>query len=376
MKKLTFQTSNTGRPAPKFHIVAQEIERCIKNKEFVDILPGAHTLAKEFNVNFKTINKAIKSLAEKGVLLRSRGKATYITENSSRKKTKTVGILMRARGHVFGEMTENLTNILLKRKYTPVVIDISQHSSTEKYLKKQLDKALDMKPDMLIVEGISNFPYQQLKRLEKKLEKLIIIYSYDTNIDIKADYVLTDPWMCAYKAITYLIESGRKKILFVTPRGIIKPVYYRHTAECKTIQAYRMALEEYGLEKNEMIAYDNLYSLGLEKEGDFKKYLKRLFTGKNRPDAVFSYGDSRLKIVYDVISKTKLRIPDDVALIGSFNTPWCELYPVPLTSISIQPEEIVKLTMERLTDSSKETKKVFVDPDLIIRDSTPAMKAE
>lgn len=369
-------STKTGRPASKYNIVAREIEKCLKNKEFVDKLPGAHELAERFNVNFKTANKAISSLVEKGVLELVRGKGAYVAGSVEGRKTKTVAILMRARGHVFGEMAENLSEAILKKRHTPVVFDILQKRSTEAYLRKQLDKALEIKPDILILEGICEFPYRKLKKLEKKFEKIIIIYSFDSIVDIKADYILADPWLCAYKAVKHLIEGGRKRILFLAPRGTIKPLYYRHSAACKTMQGYRMALEEHGLQKNEMTVYDNLVSIGLQKEGEYEKYLERLLSGKDRPDAVFSYGDSRLKVFYDIAAKVGLKIPDDLALVGAFNTPWCEMYPVPLSSVSIRPDEIVRLALQKLTEGSKEKERIFIEPELIVRESSSIRKKE
>ncbi|MCM8759527.1 MAG: substrate-binding domain-containing protein, partial [Candidatus Omnitrophica bacterium] len=73
-------------------------------------------------------------------------------------------------------------------------------------------------------------------------------------------------------------------------------------------------------------------------------------------------------------SENGIRVPDDIAVVGSENLPEGEFYYVPLTTIDFQIEkvarEVVDLFRRRLTgDWSDFPRKIVVSPKIVIRHS-------
>jgi DNA-binding transcriptional regulator YhcF (GntR family) len=62
----------------KFQRLRERLRHAIENGELSGKLPGERTLAKKFNVNAKTLSKALTDLAAEGVLARSIGRGTYV----------------------------------------------------------------------------------------------------------------------------------------------------------------------------------------------------------------------------------------------------------------------------------------------------------
>jgi DNA-binding LacI/PurR family transcriptional regulator len=64
----------------------------------------------------------------------------------------------------------------------------------------------------------------------------------------------------------------------------------------------------------------------------------------------------------------KIRVPEDMVLVGYFNTPWSEAWD--LTSVSPQAEEMAKET-SRLVKDRERNEKIWIQPKLIFRNSCP-----
>jgi len=103
--------------------------------------------------------------------------------------------------------------------------------------------------------------------------------------------------------------------------------------------------------------------------------MKQLLGLTKRPDGVFAYNDSMAIGAIHAILDAGLRIPEDVAVIGSGNLHYDSELRVPLSSIDQQTEQIGERTA-RLTVSLIESKTrprnktVIVQPQLVIRAST------
>ena len=77
-----------------------------------------------------------------------------------------------------------------------------------------------------------------------------------------------------------------------------------------------------------------------------------------------------MRRIYKIAEKIGLRIPEDLGLIGWYNTPWCETFHPHLTSISIREDLMAEKVIEVITNKKMQGKKFFITPELVIRDST------
>ena len=88
--------------------------------------------------------------------------------------------------------------------------------------------------------------------------------------------------------------------------------------------------------------------------------------GKNT--GVICSEDFRARYVYQAINSLGWKIPEEVGIIGYFNTPWAEVFYPSLTSITIKEEKIAEKTVEIIEKEKDE--EVWIEPEIVIRNST------
>src|SRR3954463_9677322 len=74
----TADETNTTRLSYKFQRLREKLRDAVASGELSGKLPGERTLARRFNVNAKTLSKALTDLAAEGLLERSIGRGTYV----------------------------------------------------------------------------------------------------------------------------------------------------------------------------------------------------------------------------------------------------------------------------------------------------------
>ena len=123
-----------------------------------------------------------------------------------------------------------------------------------------------------------------------------------------------------------------------------------------------MAIEEAKL--HEEIIYG-----GSDKE-EFNRRITSSFGAADRPTAVFTHQDSTALEVYKLLRKLNLKVPDDVALVGCFNTPWSEMMDPSLTSLSIREDELGRIIAETIAKNTDSAEDIYIKPELIVRKSS------
>jgi LacI family transcriptional regulator len=105
------------------------------------------------------------------------------------------------------------------------------------------------------------------------------------------------------------------------------------------------------------------------------KLTKRLFALNPRPDGIFAYNDPMAIGAIEAILDADLRVPGDVAFIGSGNLYYDAKLRIPLSSIDRHTEQIgeraARLTISLLgSKTGPRNKAVLIQPELVIRAST------
>lgn len=137
----------------------------------------------------------------------------------------------------------------------------------------------------------------------------------------------------AFEVTSHLVEIGRRNIA-----GIFR---------CFSNDIYRERYEgakESILNNNLEFKDENMiFDAG---NAETESQIKKLFSQKKHPDAIFASNDMLAYMVYRVLNEIGLRIPADVAVASIDNTFMAEqVYPT-LTSYSIPVEEFAKLVID------------------------------
>jgi LacI family transcriptional regulator len=175
-------------------------------------------------------------------------------------------------------------------------------------------------------------------------------------------YVDIDNINSSFNAVSHLVRLGHKKIGIIT--GPLES-----TVGIDRLEGYRKALTERNLSYNE-----NLVVVGDFTEPGGYYAMQKLLLYK--PDAIFAASDAMAMGAMRAINDAKLRIPDDIALIGFDDLPMSSYSNIQLTTVRQPVVESGIRTVETLIDiiehGSKHPQHIILDTKLIIRNSCGA----
>ncbi len=218
--------------------------------------------------------------------------------------------------------------------------------------------------DGIIIAG--KVPDDLINSLQKYNLPLVFVDYYPLNN--KYSVVLIDNISGGVKAVQHLINYGHKEIGFIA--GDI-----HHPSIKNRFQGYKMALEEAGL------AYDTNYYVIDEdtpaRENGYRA-AKKLLKMNKKISAIFACNDAMAIGVVQYLKENKIKIPDDISIIGFDNVEADLSLDPPLSTISVEKTEMgieaTRLMTEILKNKVKTIKKVLVPVNLICRKSTSQLK--
>lgn len=186
------------------------------------------------------------------------------------------------------------------------------------------------------------------------------------------DYVVIDNHEGARIAVDHLVGLGHRRIAHVGGPTSVLDFAQRS-------RGYAHAMREHGLEALPALCPERLPSPDYGREA--LRALARL-PARERPTAVFASVDWIALGLLAEATRQGLVVPGDLSVIGFDNFSYCELTPVPLTTIDARPEYMgqraVDLLASRISSGYDHDGIVqeVVEPTLVLRASTGAPKTE
>jgi LacI family transcriptional regulator len=103
----------------------------------------------------------------------------------------------------------------------------------------------------------------------------------------------------------------------------------------------------------------------------------KLLTASPRPTAILASNDIVAAVVLRTVQRAGLRVPQDVAVIGNDNQPFCTFLNPALTTVGVPIIEAGKLATEmlltRLAEPHRPLEHVVLPCSLIMRESSEAI---
>jgi DNA-binding LacI/PurR family transcriptional regulator len=183
-----------------------------------------------------------------------------------------------------------------------------------------------------------------------------IVFFNRTSDVLAASKVVFDDFKWSFFATEHLIKQGYKKIFHFAA--------YRHLSLAQNrMNGYKKAMNKYHLEVDpQWIIETGLYVA----EGE--KIMQQLIDKSELPEAIFCVNDMTALGVMRAIRQNGLRIPEDIALVGFTETPFCPLVDPPLTSVH-QPTYEIGQTAARLLLKQMENESYLV-PETVVLNGT------
>src|SRR6185437_8325282 len=178
-----------------------------------------------------------------------------------------------------------------------------------------------------------------------------------------ADAVQVDLFAGAMEAMEHLIGSGYKRIAHAT-------FVREDSSDADRRNAYLKAMQQAKL-KPEFIYYPLAEQQRIIVREQIQDYIRE----QGCPDAVFCHSDDVALGIYRGLCDMKLRVPDDVALVGCDGIQDTEYLECPLTTL-VQPvqemcETALRFLMQRIEGvAAAKPQRLKLKPKLVIRDSS------
>lgn len=160
-------------------------------------------------------------------------------------------------------------------------------------------------------------------------------------LDEPINYVAVDNRRAAYRVVEQLIKLGHKNIA--------------HIAGDVSTQAGLMRLEGYkqALTDHKMPAPRSNIAFGDFLRTPARSAAKKLLRLKNRPTAIFAGSDVMALELIDIAKSLKIRIPEDLSIIGFDDNPMIKSSSVSISTVSQPLVEMGRLGAENLYQISR-----------------------
>jgi len=276
---------------------------------------------------------------------------------------KSIGVIIKDLTYPFyTSIAAGVKEYANSKGYLVIITSSENHHQSEQEISK-LFTTKDIKGTIIapIVEGTSEI--EHLFKLKMINYPFVLL---EDVVGIHANVVTIDNIKAMKKAVKYLIDIGHEKIIHFSG-----PPNASHTQE--RIEGFRHAFSERTLAFNK----DMVIPIGTHFEESFensKSYFNQL-KRKDYPTAIVCFNDQQALGVMSALKELKIKVPDDISIVGNDDIYYAQIYPIPLTTIRAPQQEIGRKAAEILIKNieSKElldTQTIVLDTELVIREST------
>ncbi|MGC8545692.1 MAG: LacI family DNA-binding transcriptional regulator [Athalassotoga sp.] len=267
-------------------------------------------------------------------------------------KTHTIGVIIEDNANPFwAEVLKGVESQAQEKGYQIILANTSRSYEREvraiqTLIQRRVDGLLiapnqEKYDDLFMIRNLG-VPFVIIGRHIKEFEPMGIPMVYSDEVD------------GGYRATRHLIERGCKKIAFVGAQPY-------NTASIERCEGYKMALKEAGIEIGDRL----IKTGGIEIDGGYKSVME-LIRDSVKFDGIFAYNDLMAFGVIKALKENKIKIPQEVKVIGYDDIPFSALITPSLTTMRIQKQEMGKESFEILSD--RKTK--ILDTVLIERESS------
>lgn len=330
-------------------------------------------LALKLNVSISTVSRALRNAPDvnpetKKAVLELAKELHYepnrIAQSLRIKKTNTIGVVVpEIAMHFFSSVISGIQEYAARHDYS---IMICQSMESLRIEKQNIHMLVANRVDGLLISVSSQT--KNVEHLEHLLAKRIPMVLFDRVADqLHVSKVVVDDHDGAFKAVDYLINTGCRRIAYLGGPDNLSISNNR-------LQGYLDAHLKHSLPVDEkLIVHCN------DLHTDPIKATETLLTLTEQPDAIFCMNDPVAILAMQVLKERKVRIPEEVSVIGFTNEPVSQFIEPSLTTVA-QPATLMGQTAAKLFIQQIENQENFkpitkvLPTQLIVRNSTRKLK--
>ncbi|WNS80605.1 GntR family transcriptional regulator [Domibacillus sp. DTU_2020_1001157_1_SI_ALB_TIR_016] len=365
--------------ATKHSIVKQAIQSRILDGTFLphQKISSESELMKEFGVSRHTVRLAIGDLVNKGWLYREQGAGTFCADRQANGAVldpagqKNIALITTyISDYIFPSIIRGAESVLSEQGYHVTLFSTNNNHQTEREI---LEKILSGSFDGVIVEptksAFSNPNINYYLNLERQNIPYVMMNAYYD--ELEPLYVAVDDERGGFLQTEFLIKQGYRNIAGFFKTDDIQGVK-RMKGFLKAHRKHRIPIEP----QNIITYYTE------EKESKPAQELDQLLKqqGDGAPDSLVCYNDQLALSLLNLLREKKLRVPDDIAMVGYDDSFLADVSEVKLTTVTHPKSDlgreaarlVLELVQERKGSAAQREPKqesILFEPELHIRSS-------
>lgn len=367
----------SGNSAVRFNEIARQLRDEVLNGRYgaEGRMPSENQLVTRFGVSRPTIARALKVLSDEGLLERRAGSGTFARlGGKASASAKLLAILVPGLGNteIFQHICGELASLARMHDYS-LVWGGSDQPRLDPDLSLQQTEQLCRQFIQRGVAGVFFAPHELVKEKEAANREMavmlreagipVVLLDRDlTSFPARSDFDLVgiDNVAGGYLLGEHLLKLGCTSVHFVA-RPLSAP-----TVEAR-IAGVREALARHNVKPD-----PNWVRIG---DFEDKKFVRSL-VGPIRPDAYVCANDHTAAQLLRELHHAKVRVPEDVRVVGFDDVKFATLVSPSLTTIRQPCREIAligfRAMMDRIVDPTLPPCHLSLSPGLVIRDSCGA----
>jgi LacI family transcriptional regulator len=331
-----------------------------------------YDISKKLNVSVATVSRALNdhpriSEATKDLVRKTAKEMNYKQNNLAKAlksgETKNVGIIVPyINTNFFSSVIRGIEEELSPHGYHVIICQSHEDVNIE---KRHLNTLLNAQVDGIFMSlSKTTLDTEHIKNILDTSNTPIIFF--DRKKDIAGISTVTiDDYRGGYIATEHLIREGYKNICHFA--GDLNLEIYQNR-----LNGYKQALSDHHL----TVKNENIITTGSSIDAGIEA-IKTLWNKKSIPDAIFSSSDFAALGACQELKKRKIKIPQEVAVIGFSNEPFTQFMELSMSSVDQTPVTMGKMAGQVFIESVKENgsgisieKKVVLTPQIHIRQSS------
>ncbi len=280
----------------------------------------------------------------------------FIAKSMKTKNSSTIGLLVSGFDQFSSGVIANMSQILRSQNYTLITL---HHNDDISIFQEAFDFFRNRNMDAI---AMANGRYE-LAPITKFLElgKPVVVFNNDIE-ELPIDKVFVDDHKAMYRAVSYLLQMGHRRIGFITGK-------LDESSAAKRFEGYKAALRDAHIDIDPSLIMQGSWT----PESGYQA-MKNFTTKKLSITALVSSNYPMTMGAMQALKELGISIPDDLSLITYDDPPFLTLYTPPITAIAQPIDKIAYYTSSYILDRlhgeyTGKGRTVLLEADLIIRDS-------
>jgi DNA-binding LacI/PurR family transcriptional regulator len=337
-------------------------------------LPSEAQLVRRFGVSRPTASRALRDLQSEGVIERRVGSGSFLTgvQPSTTEASRHLGVLLPALevSEILDFVCQELAGLTRSRDYSllwanskpPADLTVNDAEDVCQHFIRRNVSGVFFAPFEFSADKdkVSKRTAEELRRAGIAvvlLDRDLVPFSFRSDFDL----IGIDNVLAGYIAGQHMVKLGMRDLVFVS-----RP-YSAPTIEARVAGAREAVID------NGLVPSKDFYRIGDPRDPTFVKELLR----NRKIDGIICANDYTAALLMHSFAKAKVRVPEDVRLMGFDDLKYAELLATPLTTVS-QPyrdlaRNALRAMFDRLADPTLPPTQLLSKPQLVVRTSCGAV---